>query len=220
LQACPPAVSTFAIMLTLLCFSLFSLLDHKLVLINLISNCLTADAEIIILHEMGHVLGLVSVFTGSACRVTCTTTSTSTYTCPKAAAEYSALGLSSSTLLVDRNKCRGHWDEDAFPKSTGSSELMTPFVESGLAQPLTRVSIAAIEESTTDYVVDYSTANSFPYTGSTAADKAFKALVPDSTFTIDMKKLQMIQWLIPREKPRADVDWSVVCCNNYQRRRQ
>jgi hypothetical protein len=115
-------------MLTL-CFSLFSLLDHKLVLINLISNCLTANAEIIILHEMGHVLGLVSVFTGSACRVTCTTTSTSAYTCPKAAAEYtySALGLSSSTLLVDRNKCRGHWDEDAFPKSTGSSELMTPF---------------------------------------------------------------------------------------------
>jgi hypothetical protein len=113
-----------------------------------------------------------------------------------------------------------HWDEDAFPKSTGSSELMTPFVESGLAQLLTRVSIAAIEESTTDYVVDYSTVNSFPYTGSTAADKAFKALVPDSTFTIDMKKLQMIQWLKPREKPRADVDWSVVCCNNYQRRRQ
>jgi hypothetical protein len=95
-------------MLTLLCFSLFSaLLDHKLVLINLISNCLTADAEIIILHEMGHVLGLVNVFSGSACSITCNT-STSVYTCPKAAAEYSALGLSSSTLLVDRNKCRGH----------------------------------------------------------------------------------------------------------------
>jgi hypothetical protein len=184
LQACPP-VSTLAIMLTLLCFSLFSaLLDHKLVLINLISNCLTADAEIIILHEMGHVLGLVNVFSGSACSITCNT-STSVYTCPKAAAEYSALGLSSSDLLVDKASC-GHWDEDAFPKSTGSSELMTPFVESGLAQPLTRVSIAAIEESTTDYVVDYSTANSFPYTGSTAADKAFKALVPDSTFTIDL----------------------------------
>jgi len=186
LQACPP-VSTFAFMLTL-CFSFFSLLlDHKLVLINLISNCLTADAEIVILHEMGHVLGLVNVFRRfSPCGVSCNTSSDSvSYACPKAAAEYSALGLSSSDLLVDKASC-GHWDEDAFPKSTGSSELMTPFFESGLAQPLTRVSIAALEESTTDYVVDYSAANSFPYTGSTVADRAFKALVPDTTFTIDL----------------------------------
>jgi hypothetical protein len=194
LQACPPAVSTFAIMLTLLCFSLFSLLDHKLVLINLISNCLTADAEIIILHEMGHVLGLVNVFSGSACSITCNT-STSVYTCPKAAAEYSALGLSSSNLLVDSASC-GHWDESAFPQSTGTSELMTPFFESSLAQPITRVSIAALEEATTDYIVDYSTANSFPYTGSTAADKAFKALVPDTSFRIDLGMIDDVEPIV------------------------
>jgi hypothetical protein len=178
-------------MLTL-CFSLFSLLDHKLVLINLISNCLTANAEIIILHEMGHVLGLVNVFP-SACSVDCSTSNV--YTCPKAAAEYSALGLSSSNLLVDSASC-GHWDESAFPQSTGTSELMTPFFESSLAQPITRVSIAALEEATTDYIVDYSTANSFPYTGSTAADKAFKALVPDTSFRIDLGMIDDVEPIV------------------------
>ena len=172
-------------MLTLFFISVFSLLDHKLVLINLISNCLTADAEIIILHEMGHILGLVNVFSTSQCNVNCPSASPVAYTCSNAAAEYSTLGLSSSTLLVDGPSC-GHWDENSFPQSTGSSELMTPYFESGLAQPITRVSIAAVGESTTDYVVDYSTANSFPYSGSTAADKAFKALVPDRTFDLSM----------------------------------
>ena len=170
-------------MLTLFFISLFSLLDCKLVLINLLSNCLTADAEVIILHEMGHVLGLVNVFSTSPCSVNCPSDSPVAYTCSNAAAEYAALGLSSSTPLIDGPSC-GHWAEESFPQSTGSSELMTPYFEGGLAQPLTRVSIAAIGESTTDYVVDYSSANSFPYTGLTAADQAFKAVVPDTTFNL------------------------------------
>ncbi len=132
---------------------------------------------------MGHILGLVNILHQSPCRIDCS--SSNVYTCSKAAAEYSALNLSSSTLLVDAPSC-GHWDENAFPKSTGSSELMTPYFESNLAQPITRVSIAAIEEAATDYVVDYSVANSFPYTGSSAADMAFKALVPKTTFRIDL----------------------------------
>ena len=131
---------------------------------------------------MGHVLGLVNVLP-SSCAVNCT--ASTVYTCSKAAAEYSALGLSSSNLLVDAPSC-GHWDENSFPRSTGSSELMTPYFESSLAQPITRVTIAALEESTTDYVVDYSVANSFPYTGSSPADMSFKALVPESTFRIDL----------------------------------
>jgi hypothetical protein len=49
-----------------------------------------------------------------------------------------------------------------------------------------------------------------------------KGEAPDTTYPLMiMKKLQMIQWLKPREKPRPeslfkcfDVDWSVVCCIN------
>jgi hypothetical protein len=52
-----------------------------------------------------------------------------------------------------------------------------------------------------------------------------KREAPDTTYPLMiMKKLQMIQWLKLREKPRPeslfkcfDVDWNVVCCNSYQR---
>ena len=129
---------------------------------------------------MGHVLGLTNVIPSSPCRVSCDLNAV--YTCPKALAEYNALGLK-STLMVDVPSC-AHWSENSFPQSTGSSELMTPVFESSLAQPLTRVSIAALEEATTDYVVDYSMSNSFPYTGMTTSDRMFKALVPESTFNL------------------------------------
>ena len=125
---------------------------------------------------MGHVLGLVSLLPSSSC------SSNNVYTCPKAVEEYSKLNLNSN-LFVNG----AHWDEGAFPQQLGSSELMTPYFESNLPQPITRVSTVALEESTTDYVVDYSVANSFPYTGSSAADMAFKALVPKTTFRTDLE---------------------------------
>merc|ERR1712007_404993 len=78
------------------------------------------DAELIILHEMGHILGLVNILQ-SPCRIDCS--SSNVYTCPKAAAEYSALNLSSSTLLVDAPSC-GHWDENAFPYAGSSAADM------------------------------------------------------------------------------------------------
>ncbi len=53
--------------------------------------------------------------------------------------EYHALGLNRGPLLV---------------KNLGSSEMMTPIFEPDLAHPLSRVSIAALEETTFDYVVD------------------------------------------------------------------
>ncbi len=136
---------------------------------------------------MAHVLGLTNVFPSSPCAVSCARDPV--YTCTKALAEYNALGLE-STLMVDAPSC-AHWDENSFPKSTGSSELMTPVFESSLTQPITRVSIAALEEATTDYVVDYSMSNSFPYTGSTTSDRMFKALVPDSTFNLEERMMEL-----------------------------
>eukprot|EP00978_Attheya_sp_CCMP212_P021534 scaffold62990_cov34-Attheya_sp.AAC.1 len=122
------------------------------------ANISNDDAEIIILHEMGHVLGLVNLpFTN--CFVDCQNV-TIVYADPLpanctnlATAEYNALNLGVGDLRVDGDfgAC-GHWDEASFPRSTGSSELMTPFFEAGLMQPLTRVTIAAIDDAATDYV--------------------------------------------------------------------
>lgn len=57
-----------------------------------------------------------------------------------------------------------HWAEDAFDQASGSSELMTPSFEKDIAQPITRVTIAALDDAFTDYVVDYDAADPFPFT--------------------------------------------------------
>ncbi len=132
---------------------------------------------------MGHVLGLVNL-SYTLCYSPCTTSSDYGWNsgCTGASTEYAALGLGGS-LLVDTASC-GHWAEDSFPYgTTGSSELMTPIFESGLQQPLSRVTIAALGESASDYVVDYSSANSYPLTAG-GSDEQFKVLRPASTFSL------------------------------------
>jgi len=153
------------------------------------------DAEIIILHEMGHILGLVNVRPGR-CHSPC---DTGNYqyglesNCALASNEYAKLNLGIGPLKVEDGneggEC-GHWEEDSFPKSSGSSELMTGLFESGLAQPITRVTIAALDEAYNDYVVDYSVADPFPFRASFAhgargrSELKSKVYYPDTTFTI------------------------------------
>jgi hypothetical protein len=132
---------------------------------------------------MGHVLGLVNL-SYTLCYSPCTTSSDYGWNsgCTGASTEYDALGLGGS-LLVDTASC-GHWDESSFPYgTTGSSELMTPYFESNQGQPLSRVTIAALGESTSDYVVDYSSANSYPLTAG-GSNEQFKVLRPASTFSL------------------------------------
>lgn len=154
------------------------------------------DAEIIILHEMGHILGAVNL-QNNPCHSTC---STGNYNygwasgCTLASTEYAALGLGLGPLLVENDGGGGtscaHWEESSFPQSTGSSELMTGYFEASLFQPLTRVTIAALDETFSDYVVDYSVADPYP-----VSSIPMSALVsnegpvrqiykPDTTFTI------------------------------------
>ena len=133
---------------------------------------------------MGHVLGLVNL-EYTLCYSPCTNAVYGWSSgCTGASTEYAALGLGgSSSLLVDTASC-GHWDESSFPYgTTGSSELMTPYFESNKGQPLSRVTIAALGESTSDYVVDYSSANSYPLTAG-GSNEQFKVLRPASTFSL------------------------------------
>ena len=163
----------------------------------ILQTCISIDdAEIIILHEMGHILGAVNL-QNNPCHSTC---STGNYNygwasgCTLASTEYAALGLGLGPLLVENDGGGGtscaHWEESSFPQSTGSSELMTGYFEASLFQPLTRVTIAALDETFSDYVVDYSVADPYP-----VSSIPMSALVsnegpvrqiykPDTTFTI------------------------------------
>ncbi len=154
----------------------------------------TEDAELIILHEMGHILGLVNI--GGLCVNECTPGETlyGGPGCTKAIDEYEKLDLGLGPLkLLTKEPQPGfltcaHWSEGSFPRNTGSSELMTPFFEKDLAQPISRVSIAALEESALDYVVDYSAADPFPFITDMEmepGDRSFGVLKPTHTFVIE-----------------------------------
>ena len=78
-----------------------------------------------------------------------------------------------------------------------NSELMTPYFEENLAQPLSRVSIAALDDSFSDYVVDYEAADPFPVDRRMLRTSAFKVLVPTSNFTLSEDRMLHLSQPIP-----------------------
>lgn len=85
------------------------------------------------------------------------------------------------------NKC-GHWEEDSFPKTTGSSELMTGYFEANVAQPISKVSIASFDDIFDEYIVDYSQADPYPVPAGGATEEsplAHKIWTPKTTFSLD-----------------------------------
>lgn len=164
------------------------------------------DAEIIILHEMGHILGLVNL-RNTDCYSTCASGNYNygwdNFGCTKAALEYIGLGLNLGTLKVENGNAGdggacSHWEEDNFPTSTGSSELMTGSFEADKFQPITRVTVAALEEAHSDYVVDYDAAEPYPFSPRTSpvldgfgrrnVNGVYK---PDTTFTIKNRMMRL-----------------------------
>ena len=81
-----------------------------------------------------------------------------------------------------------HWEEDSFPKSTGSSELMTGFFEANVAQPISKVSIASLDDIFDAYIVDYSQADPYPVPAGGAEESStlvHKIWTPKTTFSLD-----------------------------------
>lgn len=158
---------------------------------------IVANAKIVILHEIGHVLGLVNL-SFTKCHTPCNSSSQDTIYgessgCNGASNEYDALGLGVGELKIESGSC-GHWDESSFPTTFGASELMTPMFEVGLRQPISRVTLAALDEGATDYVIDYNAADSFSQFNSVSGDKTseqanglFEVLVPTSSFSLEGK---------------------------------
>lgn len=143
---------------------------------------------------MGHVLGLVNIGVVNQCHSPC---NTNNYNygwqsgCNKASTEYTALGIGVGTLKVeDGTGACSNWESDNFPRDFDSSELMTSTFEVNMTQPITRVSIAALEEGMSDYVVDYGQADPYPFTQDMLMARRNnnvginKVHVPDTSFTI------------------------------------
>jgi Leishmanolysin len=114
-----------------------------------------------ILHEMGHVIGLGSLWQYANLA---TEAPNCTYLGVHANAEYQALSRCgrNATLPLERKGGRGtacvHWDEDCL-----GDELMTGYLSTAngdsMRSPLSRLSIAAVQDL--GYDVDYSRANPF-----------------------------------------------------------
>jgi len=151
------------------------------------------DVEIIIRHEMGHVFGLVaSIKTECGCS---SPPNPFGYKCLFAQEEYAQI-VPGQTLRLENDGGPGsfcsHWEEDNFAQNTGSSELMTATFVSGVAQPLSRVTVGALNDQ--GYVVNYDMADS-PFVQSTVdaqrttKDEQGKVLTCTTDFTLADKMI-------------------------------
>ncbi len=125
-------------------------------------NAMIADGTFygVILHEMGHVLGVGTIWSNKGLVAGAGTTS-SRYTGANAVAEYNTIfGVTGTSIPLETGGGSGtrdsHWKESLF-----DTELMTGYVESrGVAMPLSRITAASMIDL--GYTVNM--ANADPYT--------------------------------------------------------
>ncbi len=117
------------------------------------------DLNAIIQHEMGHVLGIGTLWTRFSL-VNYTSTSCPTtprYTGASARSEWNALGGTGDIPVEDGGgsgtRC-GHWDEGTF-----NSELMTGYIETSGSMPLSRMTAGTLEDMR--YVVNKAVADAY-----------------------------------------------------------
>jgi len=143
------------------------------------------DAEIIILHEMGHILGAVNV--NNNCNFLCIFNVN--YGCNKAKEMYAEIYPDTKLKLEDGYNSDGaqrcyHWEEDMFPlRLTVASELMTGKFEQGISQPITKVTLGGLEDTYKGYEVDYTAADPYPADEGSRTDYT-PVNVPVHTFDI------------------------------------
>jgi hypothetical protein len=120
----------------------------------------------VILHEMGHVLGIGSLWQQRGF-VQGLGTANPVYVGARAVAAYNSIfGLTGTTVPVEntggQRTAGGHWRESVF-----RTELMTGYAEApGVAMPLSRITVGALQDL--GYTVNYAAAD--PYTRPAAAN--------------------------------------------------
>ncbi|WP_051963454.1 leishmanolysin-related zinc metalloendopeptidase [Deinococcus misasensis] len=131
----------------------------------------------VILHEMGHVLGLGTLwdkFIVHNGNPDCLSASTVSFNGTKASTQYHLLGQSGNVPVENQygagTKC-GHWSESLF-----KTELMTGFANAG-PMPLSKMTVGALEDL--GYVVNYNAADAYmmPLVSSQGVDDHVQELV-------------------------------------------
>ena len=156
-----------------------------------LDNMAADDAAIVILHEMGHVLGLSGLDDAGICSNNNCANSNFNYGCTEAQNEYANL-FPGKQLRLENDGGPGtecaHWEEDDFSDSD-SSELMTGTFEQNKCQPISRVTIAGLKDISSAYKVDLAQADPYPYPcGSrSATDTEWKVYAPTKTFSLKGK---------------------------------
>jgi hypothetical protein len=121
----------------------------------------SGDLLPVILHEMGHVIGIGTIWQNL--NLVQTVGSEIRFTGANAVAEYNAIfGTTGNFVPVETDggpgTAGGHWDEAVF-----NNELMTGFLNGGVQNPISRVTVGALRDM--GYQVNLSAAD--PYSRST-----------------------------------------------------
>ncbi len=138
------------------------------------------DIELVIVHEMGHVLG-IGTFWEEKCGIRCYSGATA-YTCNKAKEEYKALGYTDDLKL--QSKVCGHWSESNFGFTR--DEIMTPYFDEGKYQPISRITTASLYDL--GYEVDFGASDAWNRNGrglDLQNGNGTDVLVPSKSFVID-----------------------------------
>jgi len=134
---------------------------------DLASSAGTQTLTDIVFHEIGHILGIGTLWEGFDCTpgttlcrnfLTGTSGDDPTFVGPRAVQEWRALG-GTGNVPVENTGGSGtklsHWRETSF-----DSEIMTGFIErNGIPNPLSRVTIGSMADL--GYIVTYAAANAY-----------------------------------------------------------
>lgn len=158
----------------------------------------------VVLHEMGHVLGISSSLWSVKRLVTGLGTTNPVYTGPKALAEYNKLlSIPTATSVPLENTGGGgtagsHWRESIF-----DTELMTGYSEQGgIPMPISRVTVGALEDL--GYTVDYAKADPFRLRANVGGTGPIRAVPPPSGYAGS--------WLVAGAT-RPDLAWGALTVN-------
>ena len=115
-----------------------------------------SDLQAVVWHEIGHIMGIGTQWTGNGL-IAGDGTTTPTYLGSAANAEYVSLG-GSGAIPIEADGGDGtaysHWDDSTF-----DNEIMTGFLNSGSTNPISRMTIAGLQDLA--WSVSYSTAESY-----------------------------------------------------------
>lgn len=149
-----------------------------------------SDIELVILHEMGHVLGIGPIWK-KVCGNDCYNGDTN-YKCNKASKEFKRIVNQYGTLRLQPYECM-HWAEDNFGYL--NDELMTPIFDEDMYQPISRVTVGALED--VGYQVDYAAADPYESSNKIIKDKGDILYVsvksqntPETSFILDQSKIK------------------------------